>query len=229
MLKRLKDFVGLPPKETHRDKGWEIVLSDGHYLIKMPWPWWIEQTKGIPKNRKGNTDFTKWTNTRVKIISDIVQHYENPHTYLRLHTYEVPDNLLTLGHRYSIEIRTIKKKKEFLILIPECNERLVWKASFDSGTAWHEGKILFTLKHQPENWKEEIDNYYRIVDDTFNLRKPISEFSQELQQCNLLCYAMLDNATLIIAKTDLSETVILSILEEAAHQEDLELVIKRQN
>jgi hypothetical protein len=112
-------------------------------------------------------------------------------------------------------------------LIDDCQEQRAWEMILDAGTAMHEGKILFTLKNKPSNWKVIMDAYYKIVVDTFYLRKPISDFQKELDQCYLLCYSILDDSALIVAKTELSENGFLSILENIANEEHLQLVINK--
>jgi hypothetical protein len=226
MNNRMRHFLGLPEKRAHKDSEWEIaVLRTGEYYIRTPYR--LSQSEKITNFNKFTKYTSSWSNIRVNIISSINKLYEHSYVYMRLHTY-TPDNILALNTACRYEETTIKDKNMHLFYLPNCHDERVWKMFFEARIAKQEGKILFSLKHQPDNWKEIVECYYKIIEDTFNLHKSISVFKEDLEQCCLLCYSIMDDDSLIIAKTDLSEADILSVLGNIACDESLELIITRQ-
>lgn len=221
----VRGLLGLPPSGGSHGAEWEVlILGDGTLLVKMPW------RMLRPSSRRTSEEaLPAWADVKVRIVSAIWERCTDPHTYVRLSTVRVPTSLLALAGECRMEMHKSKRRGESVVLIPNCQDKRVWKVMFEALTVEHEGKILFILNREPEDWRTLVERYHQIVSDTWRLRRRISDFDDELKECCLLSYSVMDDAALVIAKTELSEETVASILRAIAQEERLDLTITRDS
>jgi hypothetical protein len=211
--------------KQRRLKEWKVsILNNEHYQIKAPY--WIDRRHIQTSGDEENQCLVDWANIELKFLSSIHQQIPKPHSYMRLFTYYLPKNIMNLSTKIQIETISIKEEKAYLFLIPDCQENFVWETFLKTGTALDMHKMMFTLDYQPEDWREVLGNIFEIAEKDYKL-KPIEENKNELSGCRFLCYWVDGNP--VIAKSDLSEKAILSILEDIALEKNLELVVERNS
>jgi hypothetical protein len=242
MVRRIGNFIAKRhEKRNHKERGrqkkeqeWKVIVYDWEYGkgYHLHVPYWLAHKKMVPQpvnaRRKDDDSFTIWANMETRIFSRIQQHWPESHTYLRLYTYYVPDDLIAKLKKGQIEKIDTKDKHTHLLLIPDCQDQRVWEAFFEVGTNWDGGRTIFLLDYKPRNWREIITHLFEIFQKLY--KTPGGRFpgvQRELTRCHLWCFSV--DADLLIAKVDLPESTVLSILERVASEEGLELVIDRES
>jgi hypothetical protein len=170
-------------------------------------------------------EYTPWGKMQARILSRFQEHWPETHPYVRFRPYppyvtDVFADILIPGQFERVAGST---EGDDVFLFPDCQDRHTWEVIFAAGT-WEEfARTLFLLDRKPSNWQEVIQRLFEIAQllDGY----PAKEFENELSICRCLCTSA--DMDLTILKVDLPESTVLSILEDTAREEDLELVVHR--
>jgi hypothetical protein len=164
-----------------------------------------------------------WGKIQAQVLSRFRQRWPESHIYIRLYTC-IPEyftDVLIPGHFEKIaEVR-----KNHIFILPDCQDQHVLETIFTPAGHDPFARTIFVLDQKPANWKETITRLFEIAVKLSD-RQPAANFEGELSTCRLLCYSM--DEDLVIAKVDLPENIVISILEDIARENDLDLVIERK-
>ena len=116
------------------------------------------------------------------------------------------------------------EENDQIFMVPDCEEQFVLEDILSGCAHGLFGRCIFILDNKPENWKETIERLFEITEKLVD-GQPAAEFESELSSCHLLCFSA--DEELAIAKVDLPESTVFSIIEDIARENDLNLVIKR--
>lgn len=188
-----------------REKEWHVMrMGDRAYFL------------AIPRRYDRDESFDTWINMETEIYSRIQRHWPDSHTYIRLLTYHVPYRIITgLADRIPTA-----DEREYLYIIPDCQDKTVW-TSFFSTSAFDTGRMIFTVDTQPLVYGDVVQRMVGVVQNSYH-GKSIVEFTNELSSCRCLAYSI--DSDLVLAKVDLADNDIVSVLCSLAEEYNLELV-----
>jgi hypothetical protein len=165
-----------------------------------------------------------WPRILAKTLSQINDNWQNSHTYIRLNTYCISNEIEQILKPFQFEKTATVAKNEYIYLISDCSDQLVWEKIFETGVVIDCGRTFFILNEIPLCWLDSIDSLYNIAKSLSQGHKA-KEYEKELSHCLCLCYSIDEN--LVIGKVNLSENIILTNLENLAKAEGLKLVLNR--
>ncbi len=157
--------------------------------------------------------WNKWGDMQVRVLSRIQQYWPETHSYIRLHIYSsLYEHYASILESIPYEITSPprKAKDEQIILVPDCQDKCVWKCILTYAGLIPFTRSIFMLDDNPTNWQEVMTRLFEIAEKISD-GYPVAEYSQELAMCRCLCYSM--DEDLVINKVDLSETTIWFFLK----------------
>ena len=196
--------------QHEKERIWKISMGRDIWLI-VP----------LGLRRQGNWD--TWGKIQATALSRFQKHWLNSPVYIRFHAHSSWRGASRFTV-FQIEKVGTTKEKEQIFMIPDCDDQSVWEDILSGYAHGAFARAIFVLDHKPDNWQETITRLFEI---TVKLSggQPAADFD-ELSDCRCLCYSM--DEDLVIAKVDLPESNVISILEDIARENDLELVIERK-
>ncbi|MBI4332748.1 MAG: hypothetical protein HY673_15870 [Chloroflexi bacterium] len=117
------------------------------------------------------------------------------------------------------------KKDETVFLFPDCQDKELWAAFLGSAGLVPLARCLFIVDRDPADWRAAMSRLFEIAQGIAQ-GKSATEYEADMSVCHCLCYSL--DEDLVIAKVALPERTVLSVLEGAAREEGLELVVRRK-
>ena len=209
-VKRLISFKHEGMKQKNNE--WEISITKRFMVLSHP-------TRYRPIEL-----WDRWGKMQANILSMFNQQWDNAHTYFWVQTY-VPNSLTDVLIEGKYENVTSTNKDEQIFLFPDCRDQNSWETILSIMALGGLSRCIFILNNKPKNWGDIIIRLHQITQQ-ISIGHSLSEFEKELEICHCLCGS--SDEDLVIYKIDLEENAVLSILENIAKKEELELVIKRE-
>ena len=200
-------------EKQSRENEWKVTIDLSYFWLTHPTKYWP------------NEFWDKWAKMQVKILYEIQKIIPSTHTYLRFSTF-FPKQYTDIIELCQAETLTTKKRGGKILLFLDCQDQNVWEKILFGDSFTPAAKSIFMLENKPSNWQEAITELFNIV-EKLNDGHSINEYKNQLSKCHCLCYVL--DSDLVIAKVDLPENVLLSILEDVARNEGLELTIERES
>jgi hypothetical protein len=225
-MKKIKKILDIKPKtlKTTSPQIELIIGLEGGYRIRCD----LGLKEMVTKVNEPNPSIEALAKIEAKILEGIYQNLPDSHTYLRIHTYYMPEGLLSVSKHSSVVEYDTKHKGTHLYLFPDCQDKNIWQAFFETSVNWDTAKSIFLLDRNPDNWEEVIDHLYKYVEYK-HLGKKIPnvpyDISTILEKCLLIGYSV--DTDFVIPRVFLNEVQMLSILQNIAAKENLELIVKR--
>ncbi len=209
MIQQLKNLI------THqREAPWR---EEQEWKVSVNGEAWLH----IPNRLAHPEQWATWGKIQARILSRFQEHWPHTHTYIRFHTY-LPEHFKDILKPGQFET-AVTTGKDYVFLFPDCQDEYVWETILGSAGLIPYARTIFILDQKPPNWQEIIADLFDIA------QSPSSGHLQNesrLSICHCLCYSM--DEDLVIARVDLPESTVLSILEDTARKEDLQLVLHRR-
>jgi hypothetical protein len=163
---------------------------------------------------------------QVKILSRFQEHWNDTYTYIRFRTVTpLLFHYTNIFKQGTFEELDTEEKDDHVYLFPDCQEKHVWEIILSAIGLLAFTRTFFMLDQRPSNWQEVINRLFQstlaLANDNY-----ASEFENDLSNCRCICYSI--NEDLILEKVDLPENIMLTILEDVAREEGLEIVFKRE-
>lgn len=166
----------------------------------------------------------KWGELQTKILGKLHLFLPDTHVYIRFSTY-LPEHYTDILQSENVKKIITKNGKETIILFPDCQDQLIWRELLSSSGLEPFAHCFFILKDKPVNWQEIVNDIYEIL-LKFDKGHSLSEFQSELSNHPCLCFS--EDEDLVIGKVDLPEQEVLSIIQELALEDGLELEVERK-
>lgn len=167
----------------------------------------------------------KWARMQARILDKIKNKLPGTHVYIRYNT-RFPKQYSDIIQSYQVDTQVKTRWGAKVLLFPDCQDQNIWERVLLGDSFLHGAKSFYLLNDQPANWRDIISELYEIIqklDDLNSLRN----YQSQLSSCRCLC--SVEDSDLLIVTIDLSEHEMLSILEDEAHIEGLDLVIEKNN
>ncbi len=210
MIERLRQKVAQGTETRRRRKRrWEVREEGGVFLLTRPhlyvdgkrWPDW-----GLLQTR---------------VLQGLMESWPHPFPYIRFCTTQEWATHMPKPCQY---VECGSDEKHFRVLLfPDCRDAEVWKSVLGVGNFFPAGRMLLVLDHNPSDWQAVVAHLHEIAARIAG-GEPAGKFAAEFAGCHCVCYS--EDEDLVIAKIDLAETALFSILEEEARKDGLELVVE---
>jgi hypothetical protein len=212
MIKWMTNYIAQQREARHKEeRRWKVSMN-GDIWLSMP----------LGLFRQGQRD--KWGKILATAISRFQKHWPDTHIYIRFLAHRSWIGTDILNPTLCERVGTTKEKDQ-IFLLPDCKDHSVCEDALAGSGYGAFGRSIFVLDHKPANWKETITRLFEIA-VKLSGGQPAADFESELSTCRCLCYSMDDD--LVIEKVDLPENIVISILEDIARENDLDLVIERK-
>ena len=185
---------------------------------------WIDGIMGIylPEPHGifiGIQDWVRWGKMQTKILSCFSQQWPETHVYLWYRTL-VPDWIVDHVEAMYFEHVEGSGKDEHIFIFPDCPNQHLQETILSFCPDYHFSKAVFVLDYKPENWKEAVTGLLTVAKELSRGRS-VEDFKAELSHCHCLCYS--EDNDLVIAKVDLPENIVKSILENVFREYNFDL------
>jgi hypothetical protein len=189
--------------------GWQILIGRDIRLLVPP---------GLPNETK----WEAWGRMQTRVLSLIQQHWTDSHNYIRFNAFPpgyFGDKLLGCPYK------TITNNREEIFLLPDCQDTSVQETIFSVLGMIPFTRCLFMLDRQPANWQDVMEHLFEAT-KKMDKKQPVTSYAHELSMCHCLCYSA--NENLVIAKIDMPESDLTSILKTVAREKNIEVNIRRR-
>jgi len=196
-------------EKRRKEQEWRVQITNNYWLC--------HPTRYRPLDK-----WEKWGEMQSMVLSHIIHRIKTPSIFWRFHTFlpEVYKDIINL-----CEYETIQedKKKGHVFVLRNCWNQNVWKQILSSLGLVTKARCIFILDYNPVDWLNTVNDLFKITQKIETGHSTL-EFESELSSCRCLCYS--NDEDLIIAKVDIKEEDILSILQDVAREFSLNLVIQ---
>ncbi len=209
MMRKIIDWL----KYRHEKPRELVVLTE----LGMP-PFWICDPRII---FPGTTGWYIWGRMQARMISEFRRCWGDARVYIRLET-PIGDHFVDILR--PCEYAMVTDRGNYTIFtLRECDDECLWTSILASAPLVPRAKSVFILDRSPADWQSTVA---RLFDATQSLEKgpPNDRIAEELEMCHCVCLSM--DWDLLIAKIDLPDATVLSILGDVARDEGLELVLR---